>query len=376
MKQVALHLPFRTILVILVTLLLVHSAEVLAPLMMPLFIAALLAVTLHPVLVWLETYRCPRWVSLFMITISLSFFMIGIVLALIPRLMDELSIFLENLPQLKTELLTHISDNNPLRGMISQNLSKSALIPAHTDLSHFYDVGTRAFGGLTELVLILVFTVYLVVDGSRIIHWSTAFLKQETQKKVRQTFTEVSSIIFAYASGQFITSVLSFVYTFVALWALKVPGALLLAVLAGIFDVLPVLGFFLAVFPALLFALRVSSETCLYVLLVYVAYHILENYLIAPWVYGNRLRLSGFTVLFATLSAGFLAGIEGAISILPVVASYPVIEKIWLRSYIGGDVVDEHDSMKDKADEELEKEIAEKFSSEKDGKDPTSSEHT
>ena len=65
-------------------------------------------------------------------------------------------------------------------------------------------------------------------------------------------------------------------------------------------------------------------------------------------VYGNRLRLSGFTVLLATLSAGFLAGIEGAISILPVVASYPVIEKIWLRPFLGKNVIDEHHRMDDK----------------------------
>ena len=79
--------------------------------------------------------------------------------------------------------------------------------------------------------------------------------------------------------------------------------------------------------------------------------HALENYLIAPMVYGNRLRISGFTVLVATLAAGFLAGIEGAISILPVVASYPVIEKIWLRPFLGETVVDEHHRMGNEPEE-------------------------
>jgi hypothetical protein len=45
------------------------------------------------------------------------------------------------------------------------------------------------------------------------------------------------------------------------------------------------------------------------------------------------------------LAAGFLAGIEGAISILPIVASYPVIEKIWLRRYVGQEAIEEHKAL-------------------------------
>ncbi len=348
MKDVEIYLPVRTILTILITLLLIHSAQVLAPLMMPLFIAVLLAVTLYPVLVWMEKHKIPRWISIFSITGVLAFFMIGIVVSLIPKLMEEVSLFLENLPQMRTDLLSSLAENNPLRPVIAQALNQKALVPAQADLSRFYEVGTRAFSGLTELILILVFTMYLILDGPRALLWITAFLSPESQKKVSGTFSEVSDIVFAYASGQFITSLLSFAFTFIALTALQVPGALLLAVLAGIFDVLPVLGFFLAVFPAMLFALRVSNQTALYVLLAYISYHILENYLIAPMVYGNRLRLSGFTVLLATLSAGFLAGIEGAISILPVVASYPVVEKIWLKRYLGNSVVADHDALEEK----------------------------
>lgn len=344
-KIVSLHLPFSTIAAILATLLFVQILKDISPLLMPLFIGILLAVALHPLLNKMEAVHIPRWLSILIITIGLSTFLIGLVAALIPRMLDEFTAFLQNLPQMRQDLLSHVSPSSPLRSIIEHNLTRKAILPSNNDLGQFTEVGTKAFGGLTELLLVLVISIYLVIDGPRVLRWLEAFFSPEKQIKIRQTCREISEIVFAYASGQFITSVLSFLFTFTALSALEVPGALFLAVLAGIFDVLPVLGFFLAVFPAMLFALRVSTETSLYVLLLYLLYHALENYLIAPLVYGNRLRLSGFTVLMATLAAGFLAGIEGAISILPIVASYPVIEKIWLRRYVGQEAIEEHKAL-------------------------------
>ena len=348
---VDLKIPFSTILTILFTLLIVHMLENLAPMMMPLFIGGLLAVALTPLITWMEAHRVPRWLAILLMTAGLIALMITIFGALIPRMMDEFTAFMENLPQLRIDLLKAIDPQSPLRPVIEQNLTKQALLPTNYNFSHFYGVGTAALGGLSELFLILIFAIYLVADGERVIKWSTAFFSLSRRAKIRLTFHEVSEIIFAYASGQFITSLLSFVFCFIVLSALSVPGALLLAVLAGIFDVLPVLGFVLAVFPAMLFAFKVSSITPLYVFLLYILYHALENYLIAPMVYGNRLRISGFTVLVATLAAGFLAGIEGAISILPVVASYPVIEKIWLKPFLGETVVDEHHRMGNEPEE-------------------------
>ena len=346
-----LKIPISTILTILLTLLAVHTLETLTPLMMPLFIGGLLAVSITPVVNWLEHQRVPRWLAIFLITLGLISLTITIFGALLPRLMEELSNFLENLPQMQAELLKSVDSNSPLRPLIEQNLTRKALLPSSYNFSHFYGAGSLALGGLSELFLILVFSIYLVADGERVIKWSTAFFSLTRRAKIRLTFTEISDIVSAYAAGQLITSFLSFVFCFIALSSLNVPGALLLAVLAAIFDVLPVLGFVLSVFPAMLFAFRVSNITPVYVLILYIAYHALENYLIAPLVYSQRLRISGFTVLIATLAAGFLAGIEGAISILPVVASYPVIEKIWLKPFLGETVVDEHRRMEHDSEE-------------------------
>ncbi|MGZ3694553.1 MAG: AI-2E family transporter, partial [Bdellovibrionota bacterium] len=188
----------------------------------------------------------------------------------------------------------------------------------------------------------LIFAIYLVADGKSLIAWLSAFFNPGIQRKISVTSNEVSQVVFAYVLGQAITSLLSFFYVLIVLTVLKVPAALLLSVLAGLFDVLPVLGFFMAVVPAMLFALKVSAPTALIVFGCYLAYHAIENYFIVPAVYGNRLRISTFVVLLSLLAAGILAGIEGAIAALPIVASYPIVEKIWLRRYVGEDTLKEH----------------------------------
>jgi len=78
---------------------------------------------------------------------------------------------------------------------------------------------------------------------------------------------------------------------------------------------------------------------------IYVAYHVIENYLIAPRVYGNRLRLSNLAVLLAFAVGAQLGGVMGALVALPVAAIYPTVERLWLRETFGSDVIEEHQAI-------------------------------
>lgn len=77
----------------------------------------------------------------------------------------------------------------------------------------------------------------------------------------------------------------------------------------------------------------------------YVIYHLFETYLIAPRVYGNLLRLPTLSVLLALIVGGTLQGILGAVLVLPLVAAYPIIERIWLKSYLSREVLADHKAL-------------------------------
>jgi predicted PurR-regulated permease PerM len=137
------------------------------------------------------------------------------------------------------------------------------------------------------------------------------------------------------------------VYVAILLSLLHVPAAVPLAVLAGICDVIPVAGIFVATAPAVLLALTVSPTTAGIVLGLYALYHAAETYIIVPRVYGQQLRLSTLAVLLALMVGTALQGLIGAVLVLPLVAAYPIIERIWLRGYLNPEVLKDHRALAD-----------------------------
>ena len=184
--------------------------------------------------------------------------------------------------------------------------------------------------------------IYFLADGERVYKWLLAFLPEIQRQKIAVAGEEIASVVGHYVIGQVITSVLCAAYAFGVLIVFRVPNAALLAVLAGIFDVLPLIGFFLFAIPAVAMAFTVSPGTAAIVGALYVAYHLVENYFIVPKVYGHRLKISTLTVLVACLAAGLVAGVLGVILVLPIVASYPILERLWLQPYLESGTVQKH----------------------------------
>ena len=116
---------------------------------------------------------------------------------------------------------------------------------------------------LADLLLMVVIALYLATDGERTYAWLRAFFSKDNARKLDETAEEAGKIIVAYVFGQALTSLICAVFVFIVLSLLKVPGALVLAMLAAVFDILPLLGFFLFAIPAVLFALTVSSKAAL-----------------------------------------------------------------------------------------------------------------
>jgi predicted PurR-regulated permease PerM len=191
----------------------------------------------------------------------------------------------------------------------------------------------------------MIFTVYLLIEWKRTMEWLIAFVPKSHRAKVRLTLYESRGIIFGYVTGNVATSVFATIYVFIALTILKVPAALLLALLAGVFDFVPVLGFVLSGAPAVVLAATVSPATAVLVVGLYILYHFIENYFIAPKVYGNELRLSNLAVLIAFAVGAELAGVIGAVIALPIAAAYPAVERIWLSDRLAPDTVEKHQTL-------------------------------
>jgi predicted PurR-regulated permease PerM len=346
--KVDLHISFLTLAKVMAFVFLIAILIKLIPLLSLCLLALLLAIAMEPVLEKLQRWM-PRGVAITLLLALIVFTVVEFTVTIFPTLYAQALLIIQKLPGLKSSLLKYLPNIHYLRTVVD----RMASLPApnfEAWSTYLVNFGASAVEVVSSTVLLVVIMVYLLVDGRRTEIWFFAFFRPSTKAKLQQTLKEIEPVISSYFLGQAITSVLCSVFVYIMLTALSVPAATVLAVVAGVFDILPVIGFFLSVIPAILFALTVSPEAAFIVLALYGIYHALENYLIVPWVYGNRLRLSGLVVLISILVGISLAGILGAVVILPMAASYSIVERIWFRSYVGKEVVAEHqelDSNKD-----------------------------
>jgi len=206
-------------------------------------------------------------------------------------------------------------------------------------------VGQSAMYAAGLLVLGFFVMVYLLIDGRRTLAWVMAFVPQRRRDQVERTLAECREVIWAYSVGNAITSVIAAIVTLVVLLALDVPAALLLAVIAGLSDFVPVVGFILSLLPAAALAFTVSPYTALLTVAAYIVYNTIENYFIPPWAYGRRLQLSDLAVILAFAAGAELAGVIGALIALPIAALYPTVERIWLRGQLPRETVVEHSAL-------------------------------
>jgi len=206
-------------------------------------------------------------------------------------------------------------------------------------------IGQSLAVALTLVVLGYFVTVYLLIDGRRTLAWAVAFFPTRRRARVQRTLAESREVIWAYVVGNVTTSIFAAAWVLVWMMVLHVPAALLLAVIAGIADFVPVLGFVASVVPAAALALTVSPQTALLTIALWIVYHATENYLLAPWAYGQRLKLSDLDVILAFAVGAQLAGVIGALIALPLAALYPTIERLWLREQLPEETVAEHHAL-------------------------------
>ncbi|MFO1499199.1 MAG: AI-2E family transporter [Verrucomicrobiota bacterium] len=307
-----------------------------------LLLALLIAVAFRPVLQWTAKHAWPRWTAIAAAALILfggTALVFGI---LIPTVSHQGIALIEKLPELKEDVLRRVARSGAIKRLLEPLLSAPPFSNPQPLLKDLLTWSTLALERVGEYLIVLVLALYLVADGGRVYRWLAAFWQRDQRWKLVAAADEITSVVSHYVVGNLITSLLAAIYAFGVLHFLHVPNAALLAILAGVLDLLPIIGFFLFIIPAVLLALTVSPSAAIWVAVLYGAYHLLENYFIVPKVYGNRLRLSTLTVLVSCLAAGWIAGVIGVLIILPLVACYPVIERLWLGQYLDQNTLTEH----------------------------------
>jgi predicted PurR-regulated permease PerM len=336
-RRMAIELPWRTVMKVIAGIAIVWLWLKLYQFVLLTIVAAILAVALDPAVTWLQVRGWRRPLASAAVGLTLAVLVMAFFWMTWTTLSAQASVLSARIAIFEEAATSQLPPG--LRGIFGLSPDQSfwtTIAPSATTLAR------NLVRAAAIVAIAFILTVYLMVEGRVTTRWLLAFAPRGQSGKLTATLAESRRVMARYVAANVLTSLFAATFVFVALTLLHVPAALLLAVVAGICDFVPVLGFLIASTPAVLLAMTVSNTTAFIVAGCYIVYHIIENYWIAPQVYGRELKLSNVAVILAFVVGAEIAGVVGAIIALPLAALYPTIERIWLRDRLGDGVVEEH----------------------------------
>jgi predicted PurR-regulated permease PerM len=337
--RLSVDVPWTTILKVILAVAAVWLWQEVVWIAIVLLIAVIIAVALQPVVRALEARGVGRAIASWGLVVLIVGALVGFMAVTWTSLASQAKDVTTQLTALEQQLQQRAPP------AIVQAIRRSSAPDASTLGPYAVAIGRSFLTAVGAFVLAWVLVVYLLIEAEPTYRWVRGFVAKPFRGWFDRTAHEAALAARGYVRGNVTTSVCAAAYFYAWLLILHVPAALLLALIAFLADFIPVVGFFLSCLPAIAMAATQSASAALAIIPIYLAYHVIENYIIAPRVYGGRLRLSNLAVLLSFAIGAELAGVMGALVALPIAAVYPTVERLWLRDAFGDDVIEEHEAI-------------------------------
>lgn len=285
----------------------------------------LLSALLKPV-EWLQSKGIPRALAValaYLIFIGLISFTLGI---LVPPLISETQGFSKRLPQ----IVSTVDDYLLLHNISADRIASILESQINQITGNIFAITSAIFSSIFLLITLFVFTFYLLLQWDSFIKLLTSPFSGKQEKKITNVIDKVENGLGNWVRGQLTLSVAIGVASFLGLRILGVPYALPLALIAGILEIIPIVGPILSAIPSILIAITVTPILGLAVAALFFVIQQIENHIFVPMVMSRVVGVQPPVVILALLIGAKLAGIGGAFLAVPIV----VITKIIFREII------------------------------------------
>jgi predicted PurR-regulated permease PerM len=298
--------------------LVIKSRSVLIIVGLALFIAA----GLDPIVGWLVRHRFPRWAAvLTVIVVGLSV-VAAFLAAAIPPLTHEATSLANQVPHYLADLKDRSSELGKLNAKydIQSRLTKALSSGGTSLIGGVLGAGELVLSTFSEILAVAVLSIYFLAGLPGIKVFIYRLIPHSRRPRAILIGDEILAKVGGYVLGNFITSVIAGLGTFIWLLIFGVPYPLLLAMFVAFLDLIP---FGSSVGGAIvsLVALTVSLPVAIATLAFYTAYRLAEDYLIVPRVMNRTVQVPAIVSLVAVLIGGVLLGIVGALIAIPVAAA-------------------------------------------------------
>jgi len=330
-KNLTINITSGTIVRFILFVLLFFAIYLFKDLFLVVLTSVVVASAIEPAVKLLKNYRFPRVPAVILVYFFVTFIFVGFFYIFIPPLFKEMSNFITNLPQ----FVDNIEFWNPIG-----NRDLGILSPAVEDLSStisikefigqfqkvisstaegFWKTVSTVFGGALSFILIVILSFYLSVQEKGIDNFLKIITPAKHQDYIVSLWKRSQRKIGLWMQGQLILAVIIGVLVYLGLAILNIKYAFLLAVLAGLFEIIPLFGPILAAIPAIFLGFAQGGVTTgLIITGLYLIIQQFENHLIFPLVVKKVTGLPAIFVIISLIIGAKLAGFLGVILSVPI----------------------------------------------------------
>lgn len=298
------------------------------------YVAALVAIGLAPLVASVERLRLrrrrrrrlPRWAAILSIYLAVIGVLVVVGVLVVPPLLTQAREFASDAPAMLQRGQQWLID----RGMLAQPLSvpqavEQLPVGSGDVVKTVMDAIWRFVGGVFGVLTILILAFYFLADSDALVRTFIRLFPASERARVSEACSRVTTKVSAWLAGQIFLGLIIGTTAAIGLWLLGVPYFYVLALIAGVGEMIPVVGPLLAAIPAVAVALSVSPATALFVALFFLAQQQVENHVLVPKVMERQVGVSAVVVIVALLVGASLLGIVGAILAVPTAAILQVL---------------------------------------------------
>lgn len=318
-----IDISYRTVIFITVFLCLLWIVLKIIDIILLFFVAFIFMSALSPLVNRLTKLRVPRILAVLLVFLAVLALIIGLFAIGLTPLITQTS----NL----TQKLIDVTDTLLQAHIIDQSVIKQQLSGFSGDL---VNVTVDIVKNFIALVSVMVITIYMMLDRQKIEDYGTSFFGSR-QEQAQLLLRRIEDKLGAWLRGQIILSFVIGICVYIGLTIFGVEFALPLAILAGLLEVVPVIGPIISAIPAVLIALTVSPIFAALIAGFYIAIQQLEGHLVVPQVMKRAVGLNPLLVILAVSVGSRLLGIGGALLAVPIAVVIQLIIQEGLRTQEG-----------------------------------------
>ena len=306
----------------------------------PVLVALVIVYLLNPVVSRLQARRIPRvWGTLITYVVFLT--VVGVALRfLIPLVADQVSSFVSSVPDLLGRAQQSLTDLARRLGIdVRSSDILASLSPggeAGSFISRIFSFTAGFLHWLVVFVLGAVLGFYLLVDLPKVQRTSMAMMPSGRHEEVRSVLEKMGRALGGYFRGQLLVAAFVGVASMLGLFIVGLPYWALVGAVAGLFNLIPLIGPFIGAIPAVFIAFTTTDSTGLLHLepgwplaigasVALLVVQQIDNHIISPNVMARTVKLHPVTVMLGLLIGGTLAGLVGMLFTVPVIASAKIV---------------------------------------------------